>query len=415
MSDVITLKELARITMGQSPPGSSCNSVGNGDPLLNGPTEFGFSHPAPVQFTTDGNRFCEEGDVLFCVRGSTTGRMNLADQRYALGRGLAAFSHRGGKALNGFLLHLINHNLKALLNNTNGSTFPNLTGDLLASFKMSVPPRPEQKKIAAVLSALDAKIELNNRINAELEAMAKTLYDYWFVQFDFPDAKGRPYKSSGGKMIYNETLKRDIPEGWSVKNLGSLFTSNRGVSYSSANTGSEGTPMVNLASYNVDGSYNPDGIKFFSGVAVKGKKLAPFSLVMCNTQQTAIDFSKDIIGKAFLVPDIFDGDIVSSHHVTHIRVSDEPLKFYLHRLFNTDHFHKYVAGYCSGTNILGLIFSGVENYEAEIPPDGLLEKFVSFMKPIEKRKSIVIKETQQLTELRDWLLPMLMNGQVQVV
>jgi type I restriction enzyme S subunit len=79
----------------------------------------------------------------------------------------------------------------------------------------AVTDKNQQQKIAAVLSALDAKIDCNNRINAELEAMAKTLYDYWFVQFDFPDANGKPYKSSGGKMVYNATLKREIPAGWS--------------------------------------------------------------------------------------------------------------------------------------------------------------------------------------------------------
>ena len=78
---------------------------------------------------------------------------------------------------------------------------------------------PTQQKIASVLSALDAKIELNNRINAELEAMAKTLYDYWFVQFDFPDALGKPYKTGGGKMVWNDELKREIPDGWEVKKI----------------------------------------------------------------------------------------------------------------------------------------------------------------------------------------------------
>ena len=76
-----------------------------------------------------------------------------------------------------------------------------------------------QDKIVKVLDDLDAKIELNNKINAELEAMARTLYEYWFVQFDFPDENGKPYKSSGGKMAYNEQLKREIPEGWEVKTL----------------------------------------------------------------------------------------------------------------------------------------------------------------------------------------------------
>ena len=88
--------------------------------------------------------------------------------------------------------------------------------------EMAVPAvedKNQQKKIATVLSALDAKIDCNNRINAELEAMAKTLYDYWFVQFNFPDHNGKPYKSSGGKMVYNSTLKREIPAGWSHSNI----------------------------------------------------------------------------------------------------------------------------------------------------------------------------------------------------
>ncbi len=79
-----------------------------------------------------------------------------------------------------------------------------------------------QNSIVDVLSSIDEKIALNNLINAELEAIAKTLYDYWFVQFDFPDANGKPYKTSGGKMVYNATLKREIPEGWKSGTLGDL-------------------------------------------------------------------------------------------------------------------------------------------------------------------------------------------------
>ena len=94
-----------------------------------------------------------------------------------------------------------------------------LTIDMLNKVIVPLPPLPIQRKIAAVLTALDDKIALNRRINDKLEAMAKRLYDYWFVQFDFPDENGRPYKSSGGKMVWNETLKREIPAGWEVNNL----------------------------------------------------------------------------------------------------------------------------------------------------------------------------------------------------
>ncbi|MBQ3642009.1 restriction endonuclease subunit S [bacterium] len=191
-----------------------------------------------------------------------------------------------------------------------GSSIPHISGNQIANFPIFVPDSKAQKKIADVLSSLDDKIALNRRMNEKLEQMAKRLYDHWFVQFDFPNADGKPYKSSGGKMEYNEVLKREIPAGWEAKKLGELFTTNRGVSYSTKTiTGYIGIPMINLASFSPDGSYKIDGIKTYTGEYTDEKVLKPFDLVMCNTQQTAIDFSKDIIGKALLVPDIFEGDI----------------------------------------------------------------------------------------------------------
>ena len=293
-----------------------------------------------------------------------------------------------------------------------GSTIYN---DNIRNTKIVVPSLESQQKIAAVFSTLDDKIALNSRMNAKLEQMAKRLYDYWFVQFDFPNADDKPYKYSGGTMEYNEVLKREIPAGWEVKKLGTLFTTNRGVSYSTKTiTGDKGIPMINLASFSPDGSYKIDGIKTYTGEYTNEKVLKPFDLVMCNTQQTAIDFSKDIIGKALLVPDIFEGDITSSHHVNTLNVHDEKLKFYLYRLFNTDYFHAYISHYASGTNIMGLDFAGVENYSAVIPSEEVLSKFADFTLNIEKKKSEIIRENKKLISLRDRLLPLLMNGQVEV-
>ena len=241
---------------------------------------------------------------------------------------------------------------------------------------------------------------------------AKTIYDYWFLQFEFPNADGKPYKSSGGKMVWDEELKREIPENWRIDLLGNLFTSNRGISYNSKTIEGNGVPMINLASFNIDGSYKEEGIKVYSGEYSAEKVVKPFDLLMCNTQQTAIDYKKDIIGKSFLVPDIFDGDIVSSHHVTTIQVKKDNMKYFLHRLFNTAYFHKYAAGFTNGTNILGLIFSGIERYKLEIPDDTVLDKFAKLMLDIEMKKSKIIKVNQELISLRDFLLPLLMNGQV---
>ncbi len=321
-------------------------------------------------------------------------------------------SKLSGKYLNAFMN--TRYIQKYFENNASGSGQRyTLSNETLNSIPVIAPDLQAQEKIGDVFSNIDKKIALNRRMNAKLEQMAKRLYGHWFVQFDFPNADGKPYKSSGGKMEYNEVLKREIPAGWEVKKLGTLFTTNRGVSYSTKTiTGDKGIPMINLASFSPDGSYKIDGIKTYTGEYTNEKVLKPFDLVMCNTQQTAIDFSKDIIGKALLVPDIFEGDITSSHHVNTLNVHDEKLKFYLYRLFNTDYFHAYISHFASGTNIMGLDFAGVENYTAVIPGDEILSKFADFTLNIEKKKSEIIRENTKLISLRDKLLPLLMNGQV---
>ena len=276
-----------------------------------------------------------------------------------------------------------------------------------------IPELEVQKRIGRILYDIDEKIELNRQINDNLEAMAKQLYDYWFVQFDFPNEEGKPYKSSGGAMVWNEKLKHQIPEGWEVKQLRDIIETNRGISYNTSSISGGGVPMINLASFNVDGSYKDAGLKSYNGNYTQEKILKPFDLVLCNTQQTAIEFSKDIIGKAFLIPDIFDGDIVSSHHINTIK-TEEVLKPYLAYLSNTYHFHKYATGCCSGTNILGLDYNSFSQYKLEIPPKYLLKEFHDFIIDIVKRKSLIIKENKLLTKQRNELLPLLMNGQATI-
>ena len=136
--------------MGQSPPGETV-SVGVGLALLNGPTEFGAHHPTPVQFTTDPRRVAELGDILFCVRGSTTGRMNWADQKYAIGRGIASICHRDEPALQPLLRGIIEVQLPGLMAEATGSTFPNLSRQQLADIPLPDLGKTEQRAIAHIL------------------------------------------------------------------------------------------------------------------------------------------------------------------------------------------------------------------------------------------------------------------------
>src|SRR5690554_4386452 len=303
---------------------------------------------------------------------------------------------------------LLNSKLQSRLR---GSTQPFVSYDLLNEVKTYLPNRVVQDKIAKVLSDLDAKIELNNKINRELESMAKTLYDYWFVQFDFPDANGKPYKSSGGKMVYNAELKREIPEGWEVKELGKLIDIQRGISYKSSDISGGGIPMISLNSFNLDGTYKAGGIKSYSGKYTDKQIAKSEDLLIAATDVTR---SADIIGKAIMVPHYYKNDLVFSMDIAKIIPKKDISSPYLMMLFNSDHYHNYIKWYASGTIVLHLNMDGVKWYKAEIPPTDLIEKFDSFYLPIANRINETERQNEQLTALRDWLLPMLMNGQITV-
>jgi len=159
------LSDVAEIVMGQSPSGDTCNENHEGLPLLNGPTEFGYSSPTPVQYTTDPKRIASPDDLLFCVRGSTTGRMNWAQQEYAIGRGLAAIHHKNGSEYRFFLKAIIDYYLPYLLTSATGSTFPNVSRDQISKLKVNIPPLSEQKEISDFFAAISLKIELNQRMN----------------------------------------------------------------------------------------------------------------------------------------------------------------------------------------------------------------------------------------------------------
>lgn len=155
------LSDIARVTMGQSPKKEFVSSTQEGLPLLNGPTEFGSSHPTPVQWSTSFSKTAEPGDILFCVRGSTTGRMNWADQQYAIGRGIASISAINPQERH-FVRAAIDLVLPELLAAATGSTFPNVSRLQLSELPVALPSAAFRTEISGLLGALDDKIDLLN-------------------------------------------------------------------------------------------------------------------------------------------------------------------------------------------------------------------------------------------------------------
>jgi len=295
-----------------------------------------------------------------------------------------------------------------------GSKVKHTSPDRLYDVVASLPQPETQRRIAKVLSTLDAKIDLNRRINAELEAMAKLLYDYWFVQFDFPispaqaaamgrpDLAGKPYRTSGGKMFYNEELKREIPEGWEVETLGEVFKTCLG-----------GTPSRKEPSY-----WSPGEIGWMSSgentnifvtapdewISKKGLKNCAATLLPAGTVIMSIvrHIRTSILGIEAAtnqsVIGILETDRIKNCFIYPFLEREIPRFMRLRTGAQQPHINK----------------TTVDETPFAVPDQDTLGRYTSVASPVFLQLLTLEEQTQHLTQLRDWLLPMLMNGQVTV-
>ena len=260
----------------------------------------------------------------------------------------------------------------------------------LKNLEIDFPDLPTQQKIASVLSALDDKIELNNRINAELEAMAKTLYDYWFVQFDFPIVTSsgveKPYKSSGGKMVYNETLKREIPEGWEVKTVGNILDKNKATNKINAkeylNMGK--IPVIDQSTNLICGFTNDES----SLITTKEKPAIVFGDHTRILKLINFDFARGADGTQILFS----------------KIENMPQFLLYYSLLKID-----LSNYGYARH-----FKFLKEQNLLIPKKEIAKEFNDLVKSYYVKIYNNLKQNQELSALRDWLLPMLMNGQVKV-
>ena len=209
--DIKSVDEIAELTMGQSPDGRSYNSDNVGVPLLNGPTEFGIDHPTAVQYTTEPTKLCKSHDILLCVRGSTTGRLNLADQEYCIGRGLASI--RGIKKITNTMwlyYHFVRIQNKIYnIASGGGSTFPNINSDLIRKILLPYPTVEEQQKISSILSNVDELIQKTDQIIEQTQRLKKGLMQ-------------RLLTKGIGHTKFKKTVVGEIPDEWNIRKLEEL-------------------------------------------------------------------------------------------------------------------------------------------------------------------------------------------------
>lgn len=282
-----------------------------------------------------------------------------------------------------------------------GSALPSMTSSAYYNLEISLPELPLQQRIAEILSALDEKIKINDQINTELEQMAKTLYDYWFVQFDFPNAKGKPFKSSRGKMVFDKVLKREVPEGWEVRKLGQTLKTHLGGTPSTANKNfwdgdipwMNSGEVANFPLISTEQRITQNAVDNSST-----KYLRKGSVLLSITRHLRVNILGIDACINQSIAGVEENELFKSSYIYFSILNDIERLMSLRTGAQQPHINKEI----------------VDDSPFVVPDEKILEQYYKRATPIIERIINNANQNQELIALRDWLLPMLMNGQVKV-
>lgn len=283
-----------------------------------------------------------------------------------------------------YIEYLLQYYKRIIQNQSNGTSQENINLETFEQVYFDIPPLNVQNNISNILYSIDKKIDINNKISTELEKVAKTLYEYWFIQFDFPDENERPYKSSGGKMIYNEKLKREIPINWEVKQIGSILQEQE-----------KSSVQVNQA--NNTGKY-----PFFTS----GNEILKYDEFFVDDMHCYLSTGGNACVKYYYGKASYSTDTWC--------ISAGNYSFYLYNYLNSIK-SQMDKLYFAGTGLKHLQKDTFKNSYIVVPPVTYMGKYNSFVRSGYKMVSDNYLENQKLIKLRDWLLPMLMNGQISII
>ena len=443
------LRDVAEVVMGQSPTAEFVNKEGNGIPLLNGPTEFQLIHPLPVQFTTDAKKKAKASDLLFCVRGSTTGKMNWADQDYAIGRGIAAIRHNYGEEYQHFLRAIIEVALPNLLISATGSTFPNVGREQLLNIPLLIPSKAEQKMISSILRNIENKIQLNTQTNQTLEHIAQAIYKSWFVDYEPTRAKAAVLAAGGSKaeaetaamtaisgksaaelaaLAQNHPARYqqlaalaaacpaaltptenfgEIPAGWEAATLGEICDMKNGYAFKSADWTESGIPVIKI------GSVKP------MLVEVEGNGFVDANFAT-SKPEFLVQPGDILVGLTGYV-----GEVGRMPHGRNAMLNQRVAKFvpkkidsahtyynFVYCLARQDTFKRFAEGNAKGSAQANISTKELLKYPTVIADSTIHKAFESFTAALMEKILLHSSISWQLAKARDLLLPKLLNGEI---
>ena len=355
-----------------------------------------------------------EGDIVFARKGSVDRHAYVSANEAGWIQGSDCIRVQCKHGVNSrFISHWLKLDaVKEQVNNSAvGSTMASLNTDILAGIHVRLPDPETQNAVAAFLSRVEDQVALNTQINDNLQAMLQTLYGYWFLQFDFPDENGRPYRSSGGRMVWNDQLKREIPAGWRVGANEELFDGIRTGLNPRQNFSlrTQGIAYLTVKNLTKDG-----GLDFASCDYIDEEAMAKVRRRSDLRVGDILFASIAPLRRCFLIyEEPRDWEINESvFSIRPRRGVTTPEYVYCHLM--SDAFVKQAEQSSTGSIFKGIRHETLKGLMTVIPPEIITQSYASAVSPIMRMRNDNLEENRKLQELRDWLLPMLMNGQATV-
>ena len=401
--DFAPMKDYVEINMGQSPKSEFYNTTGEGLPFLQGNRTFGMKYPYYDTYSSNIKKVAQEGDILFSVR-APVGDVNIATEEFCIGRGIASLRMKNGNQE--YLYYLLREYRKYIENRESGTVFGSINKKGLEELKLPFPPKEEQEKIANILSSLDNKIELNNEMNKNLEKMAQSIFKRWFVDFEFLNEEGQPYKSSGGEMVDSELGM--IPKGWEVKTIEDL-----------CEVGSSKRIFMK--------EYVDSGIPFYRGKEIieksKGNSISTELFITKERfeeikEKFGVPNKNDILltsvgtlGVAYLVDDeefyFKDGNLTWFKNF-----KEEVYRYFIYQWIISSEGKKSIDAITIGSTQKALTINALKGMKLVLPSNDILSLFEGFIKSNINNIRSNNEEKNNLIDIRDSLLPKLMSGEI---
>ena len=406
------VKEFATI-VGGSTPSSRCDEYYGGDIVWVTPKDLSdqgekYIFSSERYITQNGYNSCSTtllpiGSIIMSSR-APIGLLAITSVPCCTNQGCKSFNIDNEQCDSEYLYYYLKLHIKEIENLGSGTTFKEVSKESIEDFDIELPDINAQRKIVSIIKNLDSKISTNNTISSTLESLAKLIYDYWFVQFDFPDENGKPYKSSGGKMVWNEELKREIPKGWKVVNVDQLCSITSGYPFDSKSYVDDGEYQV-LTIKNIQDGYiiNTTDSKISS---------VPYGFPECDILNIG-DILMSLTGNVGRIGILCAEKFLLNQRASVINSKDSNNKWYLYFLFRNKVFFNKIQRIATGTSQKNVSPIDIGNIRI-LHSAKIAKLFTNKVKDLVERLILCNIENQYLASLRDFLLPMLMNGQVTI-